>query len=305
MKTRMLVTAMAAALLGGTGCDLVRDPTAVMVGDRFLGVHGVLVAGADEASVLVTWTRPPTGPGSLRVEPAPGAEVWLVDEAAGDSVRLVNTGGTPCLVAEPFGGTFGGGPSFAAGCYRGVVPGGIRVGGAYRLRLAVEGESVTGGTTVPLPPTVHSSRAGDTLHLARYDGGAGQEVPDSVPVRWEDPNAGSYAELRFVPARPECWSSIMEVGDDAGTNLLVFTKGDSATVTSNTLDCSEGGPVEAVDLQVTVADVNYATYVQDTRERRGDSTPGPSAAAGLAGAYGVFGAVAYSNVRVFFRHGGP
>lgn len=296
MRAPRLLGVVTGALLAGAACDFTRTPTALEVDGPTLGVHAVLEAGAASADVLVTWTRVVRGADAPVTEPAAGASVRLV--RGGDTlVAGPLPAGAESCVPPPQGDDR---PDLRPGCYRATVPGGIAPGDRFVLLLHLGGRAVQGAATVPAPPLVHASFAGDTLRVGVT--GPLPGISDAVTPRWSA-GASRYAELSFVSASSACVVFIRRPAEDVGMAWLEVADADSATVMPYALGCGQGAPdVVPAHLHVAVLDTAYARFARDRANRDG-SVPLSRASPGLSGAVGVFGAAATARIPVFLREG--
>jgi hypothetical protein len=285
MPTRGAAT-LAALLLVAAGCQ--PAPTELRFADDQVVLHSVLLAGADAAAVVIMRMERGAEDDRFSRLPVHGAVVQLI--AGADTISLVAHANAPdCelliwMSAEPV----------AAACYAAPVPGGIRAGDRYKLRVRLpDGRMITGATTVPALPVLVEPGT-DAVFTARNTG-APPSDEQAMRVTWEPLPAGHRAELFTVSLNEVCVVMLPE-GLQFGRYLHV-TGRDSVSV-APVVACREGGlPASlSADVGLAVYDENYSRYATDGWAS--SSVRDTGAAAGVEGAWGLFGAVAQVRQRV-------
>lgn len=283
--------------LGLAGCDLVRDPAGVDTGESRIQVNGMLVAGKDDAAILITRARQH---GFDAPQPVRDAVVRLVDGA--DTVLLLagpEGADQPCVR-----GFMRGDEDYAPGCYAGTFPEPVRSGETYELLIELpDGTPVTGRTTVPEPPVLLAPTTADTFLVTGQTSGV-QGPP--LTARWE-PIADPFTVYLHVEAPPaDCHASINEIEHSGGTSHLDVEGRDSLTFAIRSLSC-EGDPPPAEFegyVVLTRFDPAYSEYA-DRLYRGSNEIYEDDAAPGLTGAVGAFASLAQDRRPVVFRVSSP
>ncbi len=156
--------ATAALLMAAAGCSFLRDPSPIEALGENAVAHAVLVTGTDTVQVLLVrvgaGSNPNTGE-NVAVRPIIGADVRLA-AGAGD-VRLTES--APCYSGPDFSGQ----PREqvqSAGCYTAVIPGGVRPGTAYTLRVGLPGGgTIEGQATARAAVTIRDPQPGARFHV--------------------------------------------------------------------------------------------------------------------------------------------
>lgn len=295
----ILRTTRPAALLGAlatllAGCGSAVDPMAPREVESRVVVHSVLQEGADTVMVLLTRTSShfyQVYPD--QAAPVSGAVVRL--GAGSDTVQLVERSGAESRCIERAGQPVGGG---GAGCYLALLPGGVRAGESYGLRIEIPGhEVIQGQATIPAPPALL-----EPVPLAALAVGAtpvlGQGL-EPVPLRWAPVEPGQRLELRLRIREEGCWLTI-EVARQLGDYYfgIDLTGQETAAIESRWLHCGGGALGESypADLYLTAFDSVYTRYIEQNTSY--GSTPRGRASAGVTGALGVFAGAASTRVPV-------
>ena len=279
------------------GCELTRAPSPFEYTENNVAVYAVLEAGSEVAQVLLT-----------RFD-AGADEAQRYTRLVGARVRLIRGADTLVLPEAPAGflgcsrrdpGEAGAQASFREGCYAARIPGGVRPGERYQLRIALpSGDSVRGATEVPHHPL-----------LRVPENGASVRVPSSITpgrafrsgvlrLHWTSPAGpgrvvsclGTGAVYR-LGVRQEGATCRLQVSVSPTEDL---PRGDSASIALYPPECSTlQGPVAWDSIQarlsVTAYDTSYARYAREVLST--ESIRRDRAAAGITGALGVFAAVA-------------
>jgi hypothetical protein len=243
----LLVVALLAA------CGLVRDPAAFEEGEDRVTVQAVLVAGEQEARVLLTLAPARTDPyRPIFLDPVPGAAVRVV--VGEDTATLRASGGAatnPCFGNEP---TSPGTPAghLAAGCYHGLLRHPIAEGREYELLLTLPGVGeVHGSTVIPFAPRFIRPEAGGTLSAA----------PATVtPVAWS--GAGELrTELALRPQNRACTIYIDQglAGEPGYWSVAVTGKSETAVRVWPQCPGAPAGAVPAA-LVLSVFDTAYTRF---------------------------------------------
>jgi hypothetical protein len=291
----LLIRAAAAALAAGAAAGCLRDPDPIVYELTSVAVHAMLQAGETDAGVLLT-TFPP---GAGQPHPAAGA-VGFVGVGA-DSVPLApgGAGGRPCR--WEFGYGYG---ESEAGCYHAELGAPLAPGSDAWLRVRyASGEVARGNVRVPLRPAIVEPAAdGNRVEVPAGMHAAGGST--EVPFRWvwHDPSAalslamGSGTGFRGgAPLDVSCHGLVgyapdprapVEVGTPPGGSgrLLVYgaiCQGPPGAVAWDSVH------VPVLLIATDTAAVRYQFTVSESEGVRPEA-----AAAGVRGAYGLFGASA-------------
>ena len=293
----LLSRAALGALVLLAGCTRGSVPTGYT--DESRGVHAVLEAGAERASVLVLRFSPEMD----RAAPLSGAVVELSGE--GRTVRL-----TEQPDAGRCFGMRGGEPPAGRGCYAGEVPGGIGAGERWTLEVRFpDGRTATGSTDVPLP--VRLTAPAGAVRAAvrnrgeiRTDPATGQaEVLGEVPLAWDAPAGTARVEVALAIGAVFA-GGVRVDGASCRTRISPPPDADAVELRVDALRiyevaCRAGPAVDAPPLAwdsiagalvVTAYDAAYARYVE--RVVGGDAVRPGHASAGLSGAFGLFAGAA-------------
>lgn len=288
-----------------SGCDFLRDPTQIDVRGSETIVHSVLRAGSDTVAVLLQRAEPATGGNGPRIVPVSGAAVRIAGGGASVLLAEAPSGFPSCIRGErnPLGEALG--DSIRAGCYAAVLPGGVRAGERYELRIELAGgERIEGTTVVPGAPEILAPDANARFEVRTqiappYGAGVG-EIP--VRVRVSAGTGGAEAGLATLTAfedgraapdarcRIEHGSGIRRTPADPDTLRIRII---------NPIDCAQ--QVESgyrrvewdslhVRLLVAAYDTAYVRYVESLYD--GETVARGRASAGVMGALGVFGGAA-------------
>lgn len=298
MNTSRLRLAFLATSVLFTGCDFVRPSAPLQVGGDRLAVYSVLQAGAPRAAVLVVRFRhdvPAFEPGWDAV---PGAAVSLLTPQG--TLRLTADTANAALCGAPVGAGSPP-PAVGEGCYTAIVPGGIRAGASYGLRVDVPGgERVTGEATVPEPLRILSPAPGEAIPVySREIGNAAV-----VPLRWAGTGTPARLEAGIAPGSDECLVPVEPRPKNGNFTVLNVAHGDSASLIVSDARCErDARPLTwssiPATVSLTVYDSAYAAYAQTLGN---DAVEEPRASAGLKGALGVFAGAAKAVASITFVH---
>jgi hypothetical protein len=261
------------------------SPTAIVLSDRSVVLHGMIVAGAEHATVVLTEMH--DGPSGLRALPLSGARVQLI--SGPDTTRLEqrNTAG-PCTVS-PFVAE----AVLLDACYSAAVPGGIRAGARYNLHVVLsDGRVIRGSTTVPPAATLLHPVPGTEITVPRH---SLQAPPAPIDIGWHHDLLPDLAELRLATGVPAC---VVLLQSGSAMLLAKDVTGMRDDTVQPRLSCREDAWVDRLSAEVvlTVFDSNYARYVRHAMHS--GSALHPDAASGITGAFGVFGSAATDRVPV-------
>jgi hypothetical protein len=303
--TRVLA---AGALLAAAGCSFLRDPTPVEATGEQPSVHALLVTGSDTVKLLLQRTGPGNrGSGEgVSARPISGAEVTL--ETGSERVRLAETPSAGC-VAVSLGAIT---PADAPGCYAAAIPGGVRPGAAYSLRIRLPGggtiegkatalaalrlESHPAGTRIFVPRDPYSSNRGEAtrllLRLRGAEGAPGAGV-DFIP-RVLYSRGQALTEFYCSVEYPRGYVFPRDPQGDLHPNLY------GVTCVPRTPAGTPPDPQFRVDsvratLRVVAFDTAYTRYVDIQEE---DAVGRRDATAGVTGAIGLFAAAARVQTEV-------
>jgi hypothetical protein len=305
----ILKTTHSLARLGGRGtlgtlvalsawtsaCGLGGDPVAPGAPEDQVVVHSVLVAGADTVMVVLTRTLGSTGQyGPESPEPLSGATVRLSSGA--DTLQFMEQDNEArrCLPHHVP-------PEHwkRVGCYLGAIPGGVRAGATYELRIEPPGHgTIQGRATVPAPPTLREPAAQASITVATDPIRSARLDP--VPVRWDAVEPGHRLELVLRTRDDKCWVS-SEISQRYDSNFDLdfdLSSLDSASIRHQRISCGDQEPADSylADLSLTLFDTAYARYLKHNGVHR--VTPRGTGAAGITGALGVFAGAATTKVPV-------
>ncbi len=179
----------AAALLSAAGCSFLRDPTPVEAMGEQPSVHALLVTGSDTVKLLLQRVGPGVaGQEPVVVRPIPGAEVIL--QVGGESVRLAEA---PAGFSGCVSPSVGAVNTTTAGCYAAVLPGGVRPGAAYDLRIRLSGGATIEGRATALPALRMEAPARIQVAARGFDD------PTLVPLRLRGAEGAPGAAVDFIP----------------------------------------------------------------------------------------------------------
>jgi hypothetical protein len=308
--TRILA---AAAVLSAAGCSFLREPTPVEAMGERPSVHALLVTGDDTARVLLQRVgrgNPGTGE-PVAARPVSGADVRLLSGA--EAVRLAEApaGFAGCTVPSP-GSTR---PAGQAGCYAAVLPGGVRAGAAYELRIGGAGTGSIEGRTVALAPL--QVEAPTSLRVGTL-GYQGEQEPARLPVRLRGAEGGNHVSVELLPrvvysrgqahTRFNCSLvypsfQLLPRGADDRVELGVY----GARCFLPPVAGQQPDPQFRTDsvravLRVTVFDAAFARYAA---LESGDALKASDATQGVTGALGLFASASRAEREVVLIPCGP
>ncbi|HEX8671795.1 MAG TPA: DUF4249 family protein [Longimicrobium sp.] len=280
----MALLKIAALAVLVAGCELARDPVTIDVERRELMVHSVLEAGSDTVAVLLTRVAVEGDSVAPSAQPVSGAAVRIT--GGGESV-LLGEASARCLA-----------DAGAAGCYTGIVRGGVRAGETYALDIRVPGgEEARGSARVPLAPVGESPAAGARIGVRRRP----ERVPAAtIPVRWR--GAGGAGRIGVGLVLRTLYPRTLDIPPSSCTipqnTLWRSPATDTATLVlyQPALCHTPEGPVEPDSVRagilVVAYDSAYARYEELVRTYPGKPLQRDRFAAGVTGALGVFAGVA-------------
>jgi hypothetical protein len=299
MEVLMKRIATAALLLAAAGCSFLRDPSPIEALGENAVVHAVLVTGADTVQVLLVrvgaGSDPATGE-NVTVRPIVGAEVRLGD------VRL--TGSAPCYSRHDYGGQQPNEQLQTAGCYTAVLPGGVRPGTAYALRVSLPGGgTIEGQATARAALSIRDPQPGARLHVRPPS-----ENPQMIAVRLSGGEGAAAVSVDFLPLAAFRGGSVVanavcSVAYPRGIELAVDAEGVVRTPVY-AADCVERtSPNGTGDrpfrpdslrarLRVTAFDSAYVRYLAQTGE---NSVSVREAQVGVTRGLGLFAAAARAD----------
>lgn len=272
---------------------LLRDPVGIPGMETQYGVHSLLVAGADSASVLVV-RYPPA--------PAPSEPDW--EEVTDATIRLVAGADTLDLALGAPGctRTFNGTPM--ARCYRAGVPGGIVAGRTYGLLVDIPGFGrITGTTRIPTPPVIVSPSEGTRIE-ATFTNNQWPTMPIRLDVA-ADARRVEVALLEQDPQR-ECQVHFL-----SARGILILDADEAAQLSPSrfTAICyTQSGPQPLGELPVVLRavsyDAEYARYAEIAFDAASGSILKTHARAGIDRGVGYFAGAAAAVVNVVMTGGG-
>jgi hypothetical protein len=280
------------------GCGAATAP--IHPAEASVAVHAVLAAGTDTARVLLT-RYDPDAPADMRFSRISGAAVRVA--RAGDTLQLPEApAGFRDCDSDPFQPDAG--EPARPGCYGGIVPGGLREGERYALRITLPGGgSVGGAATIPSRPEILAPAAGRIVLVRTPDGPATGGPGSSFPVRWKAPEAG---RIEIAIVRPQAFRGGRALTDvqcsvRQGPLPDELVRADSVLHQVVSAFCSRGGEGVRWDsisvmMMVTAYDTTYARFARDAVSK--ESVRRERASAGLVGAYGVFAGAASAERRL-------
>lgn len=278
--------ALAALLVAAPGCDPIPAPSEPVATDWQLQLHSVLLAGAESATLLLTRVRP-TATGGTLLEPVPDATVRLSGGGVAAELRA-SASAAPCGggVSDPAPA-----PSLAPGCYTGRVPGGIRAGEAYELRVDLpDGNLIRGRTVVPPVPSLLSPTAGAHVEVPRR---YGDPLGEPLRLEWAAP-AAARIEAAVRPLS-ECRAAVASDREFAVASVeLTGPQPERLWVTGVVCPGADAPTGEhPAELVLTAFDSTYARYAREALDP--NQLPRDRAAAGITGAVGVFASAAQAR----------
>lgn len=268
-----------------------RDAVGIEGMEMQYGVHSMLVAGADSASVLV-----------LRYPPAPPPFQVGWEEVTDASVRLVVGADTIALALGASCASTFYSNAHVARCYRAAVPGGIAPGASYGLLVDIPGFGrITGATRIPEPPVIVSPAEG-----ARIDATYANGVWPTLPLRVDLAADARRVTIALSEQDPrECQVNFIPGG------VLVLDASASGKLTTEQFGAgcfAPGGPQPLGELPVAIRaasyDAEYAKYAAIAFDRPSDSILETHARAGIDRGVGYFAGAAVAVVNVVVTGGG-
>jgi hypothetical protein len=268
------------------GCE--PAPTEIDVSGRSVSLHGLLVAGADQAAVVITEMRTSSQYPQLVAVPVTGATARLV--AGADTVELVSgSSAVPCTSSH-----WNPDADMSAACYAGVVTGGIQAGRRYDLHVVLQdGRTIRGSTIVPHPASLLQPGPGAEIRALRHNSPG--QAPAS-PISWQDGQT-QRMELIVAPELREC--AVLQTGTQGALPQIMDVTGMTATFLRLRVSCQpQHGELTRLPAEIVLMsyDANYAAHARNAQA----SGPPPHGAEsnGITGAFGVFGSVARVRVSV-------
>jgi hypothetical protein len=270
-------------LLAAAGC--LREPDPFEYAEPTLSVHGLLLA--TDTSVYVSLI-----PGALHDAIPANATVTLQSGATQIALHDV-TADTANRCWQSYNR-----PGDDARCYGARLSQPIPADSRWELHASVSGETVTGSTRVPAPPTVVRPAVRERISYAPYSG----EGTNPVTVEWQTA-ASPRVEIRFAFGTPyrgggavpgaRCYVNTYEYGASVGQ------ASGSRTVSIADVYCASTTGPQQVTWDSVIAPVLVTAYDSAYAEfaLHGESvTRRPNAS--LQGAYGVFGSAASTTREV-------
>lgn len=293
-----------------SGCEFVHPPTELPVDEEPVVVHSVLSAGSDRAAVLIVRLGPEEPVLGRTYEYDPGLE-----PVSGAEVRLISRVDTLLLTEAPAGfptcfsgyNSAGGARPATDGCYAARVPGGIRSGTRYQLRIRLpDGTQVLGETVPPAQLEVLDPQPGHVFVVPKSQGPLQSGGRLWVRVRAPEDVMGVGLSLRPGAAFKDGKQLMDAKCHIAAPSAVVvpLEQGDSASLPVHGFGCAQGQGstqrVVAVDsmhaqLFVTGFDRGFMRYQAALSEQA--VTP-DRASQGITGALGLFAAEATVEGRV-------
>lgn len=181
--------ATAALVLAAAGCSFLRDPSPIEALGENAVAHAVLVTGSDTVQVLLVRVGPGSDPATgenVTVRPILGADVRLGD------VRLTES--APCYSRYDHSGRQPNEQLQTAGCYTAVLPGGVRPGTAYALRVSLPGGgTIEGQATARAALSIRDPQPGARLHVRPPS-----ENPQTIAVRLSGGEGAAAIAVDFL-----------------------------------------------------------------------------------------------------------
>jgi hypothetical protein len=288
---------LAAAL---TGCT--RDPLEVTPAEDQLMVHGVLEAGVDTVVIRLTETRARQRGLAAATRGVRGAAAEL--SGGGVTVPMREYSGAA-------GGCWGmlttGSDPDNPGCYLGVVPGGVRAGGSYVLRIDLpDGRQIRGETSIPASPELLRPVEGERWHFADVPESA-VPVADPQVLRWRSEPAVAALTLSLLSDSVfHAGTSVPHSGCGVYMGSVRYTQHVDSITWRPPLFCdgwggSQGGPQarpDSLDMRLRAVFFDTAFVRYQGLAEYGGTVRRSEAAVGLKGAAGIFTAAAVAERRV-------
>ncbi len=295
--------AAAALLLAGAGCSFLREPSPIEALGENTVVHAVLVTGADTVQVLVIRAGPGRAPvtgENVTVRPVIGADVRL-GGGAGD-VRLTES--APCYSGHDYSGRVPKEQLGTAGCYTAVLPGGVRAGAAYTLRVGLPGGGTVEGQATARPAlSIRDPQPGARLHV-----GPPSEKLQTIAVRLSGVEDAAALTVDFLPLAAFRGGSMLpkavcSVAYPHGMELQANAEGVVRTAVYD-VNCVERTNANGsgdrpfrpdslrARLRVTAFDSAYVRYLAQTGE---NSVSVREAQVGITNGLGLFAAAARAD----------
>jgi hypothetical protein len=283
LKPRLALLGL--ALLAG--CERAADPLSYSEASH--AVFGLVVAGADDARVLVTRFDPAGG--ATRGVRSADVRLWT----GADTVRLAAAvPGLPC---------FGVSDAPEEGCYSARLPRPARPGERWELRVRFpDGAVASGVAVVPAAPAMQAPAAGARIPVARR----GSPQPGGSPALAEievsytpDPLTREF-DVLLSPGAGYVGGGVLP-GAVCGPQYRLasaaapFTAPTRVLIRITHLECTAGTAAVAWDsivagVEVVAYDTAVSRYLREVHHA--DAVRRERASAGITGAYGVFGAAA-------------
>lgn len=247
------------------------------------------------------------------------AEVRVI--AGGDTIWLVETPSFPCTVTRGISAEEG------VGCYRSSLPASVLSGATYGLDIRLpDGTRATGQTVVPAPVTISAPapdlRVTVTCPDGEYCYGENMDVPPytrpvaTVPLGWDLPPsvAGAHLALRPLAVYRD---DVVYPGEACGlgynpryaSGQSTYRPGDEEWSIPN-IRCQNEYPelnparFDSIQAELVVMGLNE-TYVEYLTAGGWGGIRAEASSHGIAGAYGVFGAMSRASRTVMLVRDPP
>ena len=304
--TRILA---AAALISAAGCSFLRDPTPVEAMGEQPSVHALLVTGSDTVKLLLqrVGSGRASNDGGVAARPLLGADVSLVVGA--ETVKLAPARRGFGCAAQSVGSQL---PADTAGCYAAVLPGGVKPGAEYALRIRLPGGGTIEGTTTALAALrVESPAAGTRIVVKQRSFESGPDDYTRVRLRLRGAERAAGASADFIPvavySRGQRITDFFCSVDYPRTEVLARDPEGSVIVPISGVQCvprtapgTQPDPQFRTDsVRAVMRVVAYdSTYVRYLAAQGNNSVAAREVTAGVTGAIGLFAAAARTEHEV-------
>jgi hypothetical protein len=296
----VLTRALAAmALAALAGCSFLREPTPVEAMGEQPSVHALLLTGSDTVKVLLQRVGASRNPNLEAITAAPitGARVRLV--AAGQEFPLAESPASiPGCVPRAQGDDS---PATRAGCYAALLPGGVRPGAVYGLRIALAGGGTIEGETTALPALrLDGPAAGSRIRVAgRFAGPTGENTV--IRVRTSGAEGAPTAAVELVPrvayARGQAFTRFFCQVEYPRGAPLPRSAGGALEVTVYGIGCASlpgsNEPFRPDSVRATLRVVAFdSAYTRYLEAQESDAALAREVTRGVKGALGLFASAA-------------
>lgn len=283
---RRIALSLALLVVGG-GCEFRRSPTGLELEGSVPGVYALLVAGEDQARVLVVRFSADVPVGDGGILPVGDADVRLV---RGGEETILTPGDVEGCVGEVSSHLVQPGEA----CYTATLPRAVASGDRFELTVRLADDTTVRGTAVvPGASVVSSPSPGDTVRVSPSRFSA---LEGSLPMEVMRPPDGALLEVAVETFREGCLVGLGRPEDEflraAGTVRLAPDDEGDLDLRVGVRCLSESDGVEPLGelpsrFLALAYDTAYARWIGELAVD-GHDLPVDRASAGLTGAVGYF-----------------